>query len=325
MGPDCRIAGLLDFRRLTEEAGCLDCRQAANSAHLMRVGAFQRRAGWRDGFTLIELMVVVAVIGILASILLPALSGAREKGRGILCLSNLRQMGLALHVYSGDNEDHFPFNMGADGTRRTVQAQTYLNWVNNVMTWELDSDNTNTFLLTAGGLGPYLNPAESVFRCPSDRALSKAQRDAGWSHRVRSVSMNAMLGHAGEFLSGSVNTNNPGYQQFFRMSQVKKPAEIFAFVEEHPDSINDGYFINRFSIYEWNDLPASYHGRTGNFSFVDGHAEAHRWRNGSTLAAPRPDAANLPLTVRQGERSDWYWVLYRSSVSQPEEYAVRPP
>lgn len=288
----------------------------------MCFASIQRKTDARDGaFTLLELLVVVAVIGVLAAILLPALSGAREKTRGVVCLSNLRQMGLALHVYASDYDDKLPYNMGADGTRRTVQAGTYLNWVNNVMSWELDSDNTNTARLTAGGLGSYLNPATEAYRCPSDRALSRAQLDAGWSHRVRSYSMNAMLGNAGEFLSGAVNTNNPGYEQFFRMFQVKEPDEIFAFVEEHPDSINDGYFINKFGTYEWNDLPASFHGRVGNFSFVDGHAESHRWRNGSTMSAPRPDAAALPRFLRPGERADWYWVLYRSSVVRPESSA----
>jgi prepilin-type N-terminal cleavage/methylation domain-containing protein/prepilin-type processing-associated H-X9-DG protein len=271
------------------------------------------------GFTLVELLVAIAVIGILASILLPALTGAKEKGRGIVCLSNLRQVGIALQIYSGDNEDALPYNMGAEGIRRTVQEQKYLNWVNNVMTWELDSDNTNLFLLTAGGLGPYLRHGPTMFRCPSDDVLSRVQRNAGWDQRVRSISMNAMLGNAGEFLSGTVNTNNPGYQQYFRMSQVSNPAEIFAFVEEHPDSINDGYFINRFDTHEWIDLPASYHGQVGNFAFVDGHAEAHRWLNGRTMAAARPDAAQLPLSVPKGQRADWYWVLYRSTVLRDED------
>jgi prepilin-type N-terminal cleavage/methylation domain-containing protein/prepilin-type processing-associated H-X9-DG protein len=270
------------------------------------------------GFTLIELLVAIAVIGILASIILPALSGAKEKGRGVVCLSNLRQVAFALHIYANDHDDELPFNMGADGTRRTVQEEKYQNWVNNVMTWELDSDNTNTFLLTAGGLGPYLHHGPSVFRCPSDNVLSRVQRDAGWYHRVRSISMNAMLGNAGEFLNGTVNTNNPGYQQYFRMCQVLNPDDIFAFVEEHPDSINDGYFINRFGSYEWTDLPASYHGSVGNFSFVDGHAEGHRWRNGQTMAAARPDAAQLPLSVPKGQRADWYWVLYRSTVTRDD-------
>ena len=67
---------------------------------------------------------------------------------------------------------------------------------------------------------------------PSDNVLSPVQVQAGWSGRVRSYSMNAMLGNAGEFLAGGVNTNNPGYKQFFTLSEVPNPSEIFAFVEK---------------------------------------------------------------------------------------------
>ena len=270
-------------------------------------------------FTLIELLVVIAIVGILASLLLPALSRVKSKGQGTYCLSNLRQFGLALLLYAGDHEDALPYNMGPDGIRKTVAARQYLNWVNDVMSWELDSDNTNTAVLSAGGLGHYFSGGVSLFRCPSDNVLSDIQKQAGWSERVRSVSMNAMLGHAGECLEGTINTNNPDYRQFFRVSDVPQPSQIFAFVEEHPDSINDGYFLNRFDENTWTDLPASYHDGGANFTFVDGHAYWHRWRNASTMPPARPDAAHLPKPVPQYERADLYWVLWHTSVELPDD------
>src|SRR6185436_5033460 len=63
----------------------------------------------REGFTLIELLVVIAVVSILAALLLPALSQAKEKGKSIRCISNLRQLAIAATLYADDHEDALPW------------------------------------------------------------------------------------------------------------------------------------------------------------------------------------------------------------------------
>ena len=168
----------------------------------------------RSGFTLVELLVVIAITAILASLLLPALGNVKTKGKTTICLNNHRQLILACMLYVDDNDDSFPYNMGDDETKDLVAQGKYLNWVNNVMNWGLDSDNTNTALLTTGGLGPYASGAVSIYKCPSDFVLDDVQQKAGWISRVRSISMNAMIGDAGEFSSAGFNTNNPAYKQF---------------------------------------------------------------------------------------------------------------
>lgn len=266
-----------------------------------------------EGFTLIELLLVIAIVALLASMLLPSLSRARSKGKQTFCLNNLRQLGLAVAMYADDNRDLLPYNLGASEIKRGLSQGRNDNWAGSVLNWELDADNTNTMLNTEATLGAYSGRSARVFRCPSDNALSQLQRAAGWVERSRSISMNAMVGDAGEFLAGEGNKNNPNYHQYRRSQEFISASEIFILIEEHPDSVNDGYFLNRAAKYEWNDLPGSWHDGSVNLTYGDGHAENHRWINASTRKPSRPDGAELPFGIGPGDRQDFYWMMKRTS------------
>jgi prepilin-type N-terminal cleavage/methylation domain-containing protein/prepilin-type processing-associated H-X9-DG protein len=314
VSPKCNLNQRNSFARSTALFQITSPVQVMNAQRFRRLKSLpQSRVG--AGFTLIELLVVIAIIAILAAMLLPALSKARARAEGISCLNNTRQLALAWQLYADDHEGFLPYNLGMNGS----SSRTNINWVNNVMTWNVsDSDNTNLATITAASLGPYVSGNTRVYHCPSDRTLSASQRAAGWDRRIRSYSMNAMVGDAGAISTGGVNTNNPNYKQFFKITQIPQPSEIFVFLDEQADSINDGYFLNKDSppgygaaADVWRKLPASYHNRSTTFSFADGHSSLHHWLDATTIRAPDPNVQYFPFPAAS---NDFDWVMEHTSI-----------
>ncbi len=250
-----------------------------------------------SGFTLIEVLVVVGIIAVLAALLLPTLANAKAKARGAICASNLKQLSLAWTLYAEDNLDRLVNNHGLQETLRTQQ-----NWVNNVQDWLTSDGNTNLAALTGGKLAPHLAQATAVFKCPSDRSVAEN------GERIRSVSMNSLVGDPGEL----TNRFNPQFVQFFQLADIPNPANIYVFLDEHPDTINDGFFMNRWEEPRWGNLPASYHNGAANLSFADGHVKSHRWILGDTR---RPGVhGGASGTFAASPRTDFDWLKERTSV-----------
>ena len=200
----------------------------------------------RGNFTLIELLIVVAIIAILAGMLLPALNAARAKAHSISCLSNLKQLGSTILMYAGDYNSSLPYSYQKVGSVETF--------------WQ-------EFLANQSYIGPVMT--EKILRCPVQQ-----QTNTTFS-RVNS--------HYG--VNAHIMTTAPTSPLKLGNTKGKKLLIADAWVaaaQDAPDTTKGYFKFTRGAVYDGTvgtsqGVPANRHQNLTNFAWIDGHASTENF------------------------------------------------
>ena len=242
----------------------------------------------RNTFTLIELLVVIAIIAILASMLLPALNAARERGRQSSCSNNLKQLGLNFFMYAGDHDDRLPPMDYGTGT------QPY--WTSTMMGRRSDGAYGNA---TGFSSGSYMQI--SLLRCPSMAGNFATDGSNSWYISFPHYGINSNV--IRRF------TDNPP-----KLSSISNVSEKFGLVESWIGSTtgmdqNKGYFriqggTTRFDYSNGGQgYPAARHSGSCNALFLGGNVSSYK------VANVRDPGAAYPFNVQDSDCWNRHWVL----------------
>jgi hypothetical protein len=254
--------------------------------------------------------------------LLPALSRAKCRAKAIHCMNSGRQLMPAWQMYNDDNRGNFPRNTQSKAECDDTTSQS---WVKGWLEYGNTVVNTSTadLLDPPALIGQYVRSTE-IYRCPSDPSRSDG---ATGPERVRSRSMNAVFCDGTEdnvayWLENPVHPPQR-YRLFHNEGELSMAgaANIWLFIDEHPDSINDGSFAVKIptssKATQWIDVPSKYHCNGCGITFADGHSEIHKWVHPDKI----PEVTYVDLTAGnqpvQLGNDDVIWMAEHTTIPLP--------
>ena len=254
----------------------------------------QRSSG--GAFTLIELLVVIAIIAILAGMLLPALANAKKRARTTMCTSNMRQWGIAIRLYSLDNDGYFP-NMGTDPIKDSMD----LEWVSGSMlknffpSYLLKMD-TNSY-----------KKMENILFCPTDK-YHRSVHGNNLANAVQSglIGYKTLFSNDKKLLVGhnyNVNTNCPNAENWILREKMDGQYANGPIFMDNLQSMGSSWLSgDRIPVSSHAGKDGIFEG--GNFLFEDGHV---RWYRGYDNGRGRQ--GQIAIAATQGS---WqiYYALY---------------
>jgi prepilin-type N-terminal cleavage/methylation domain-containing protein/prepilin-type processing-associated H-X9-DG protein len=263
----------------------------------------------RTAFTLVELLVVIAIIALLMAILLPMLSKAREQGKRIVCLSNLRQLTVAWTAYAQMNSEKLvngapvlpgepcpPSMLCPPGTNCAAAPPASTHWIyglhQNETPWVGPAWGTTSLAcqkcaIQTGALWKYAK-YEKIYRCPT------GEKNVMITYPIID-SMNGKY----QFSGCSGMSAVPSNLCLKFLTQVKNPSDRFVFLDEGvltPDS----YAVN-YSCPSWFDTPMMRHSNGTNASYADGHSARLMWRAAETINAGKNNIPKYEPTTCEGK------------------------